>query len=163
VNSGGTGNHWLEVDLLGRAPNTSAIGARIDAWAGNLRVVREVLHNQGEHYGSLFLARQHFGLARTQPLTRWSSLAGPDARVYANLVVDTIFSFEQGAQGVAEPALLHPAGSCSPVRGTSICLPARATAVLDVSGRVCASLSADRHCTPAASGIYFASRRPARG
>ncbi|MEO0049526.1 MAG: CRTAC1 family protein [candidate division WOR-3 bacterium] len=101
--NGGNSNHWLELDLVGNYPNTNAIGARIDAWAGELYLVREVLHNQGMHYGDAFIARQHLGLggaSRVDSLIiRWPDRTSQ--RLY-NLPVDTILQITQSQPGVEE-------------------------------------------------------------
>jgi len=101
--NGGNSNHWLELDLVGNYPNTSAIGARVDVWAGELHLVREVLHNQGMHYGDAFIARQHLGLAGHTTvdslIIRW-----PDRTVqYLHcLPVDTILQISQPQPGIDE-------------------------------------------------------------
>ena len=54
------GNHWLQLDLIGAQSNRSAIGARIEAWAGGQRRIREV--DGGSGYNSQNTLRVHFGL-----------------------------------------------------------------------------------------------------
>jgi len=158
VNSGDTANHWLEVDLVGRAPNTTAIGARLDLYADTLRLVREVLHNQGGHYGSLFVARQHFGLGTHDSIdslvVRW-----PDKSrsVYTGLAVDTILKFEQGPPGVEEPPPLRSTSVKFIGAGIGLRLPGGTTMVFDAAGRVRATLvTGNGEWTPPAAGVYFA-------
>lgn len=63
-NSGGT-NHWLNVKLEGTKSNRSAIGARLEAFAGNWRRVEEV--RAGSGYNSQNNLTVEFGLgARTR-------------------------------------------------------------------------------------------------
>jgi hypothetical protein len=157
VNSGGTGNHWLEVDLVGQTPNTSAIGARLDLYADTLRVVREALHNQGGHYGSLFLARQHFGLGTHDTVDslviRWP---GGTRDVHTELPVDTILSFEQESPGVTEPVLNGMVPARFARAGTEFRFPAGTTAVVDAMGRVRAAIgSGSSSWIPPAAGVYF--------
>ncbi|UCG42797.1 MAG: CRTAC1 family protein [candidate division WOR-3 bacterium] len=101
-NQGGTGNHWLEIDLAATLPNHFGIGARIDAFAGNLRVTREVLHNQGHHYGSMFVARQHLGLGQHRivdsVIVRWPD-GGRD--VFLGLPADTTITLVQSSPGIS--------------------------------------------------------------
>jgi hypothetical protein len=42
-----TGHHWLRLKLVGRAPNTDAIGARLALTAGGVTRVREVRPARG--------------------------------------------------------------------------------------------------------------------
>ncbi|NMC20464.1 MAG: CRTAC1 family protein [Thermogutta sp.] len=53
-------DHWLQVRLDGRASNRSAIGARVDVTAGDLRLADEVRSGRG--YQSDWGRRLHFGL-----------------------------------------------------------------------------------------------------
>jgi len=59
-NDNRSGNHWLNVKLMGTRSNRSAIGARIAVTAGGRRQIREVL--SGSSYISQSDLRQHFGL-----------------------------------------------------------------------------------------------------
>ena len=105
INNAANSNHWLQIDLEGVNSSKEGIGARINLFAGNLRVVREVLHNGGHGYGSPFVARQHFGLG-TNPLIdsltiRWSSQIN---EVYYNVPVDTIITLREGQGAIKEVA-----------------------------------------------------------
>lgn len=53
-------NHWLQVLLEGRSTNRSAIGARVEIVAGDLRIADEVRSGRG--YQSDWGRRLHFGL-----------------------------------------------------------------------------------------------------
>jgi len=55
--------HWLQLDFEGRESNRSAIGTRVWAYSGDLMVMREAVPSNGNGYGSMFIARQHLGLA----------------------------------------------------------------------------------------------------
>lgn len=69
---------WLQVDLLGKAGNTAAVGARVELEAGGRRQVREI--RTGTSYLSQSALTLHFGLgtaAQADRLTiRW-----PDGKV----------------------------------------------------------------------------------
>ena len=60
-NTSGDSNNWLVVDLDGKAPNTDAIGARVYASIGDLKMMREV--NAGNGFAGGSMLRQHFGLS----------------------------------------------------------------------------------------------------
>lgn len=156
VNSG-NGNHWFELDLVGLGPNTSAIGARVDLFASGLQVTREVLHNQGMHYGNAFLARQHFGLGANTMVdslvVRWSN---QDRHVYRGIRADTIVRIAQAPHGVAEGQPAPVPGATIVGRGAELELGPGAWTVVDVLGRACwrgqAHLAAWR---PVSAGVYF--------
>jgi hypothetical protein len=70
-----TGNHWLELDLVGVPPNRDAIGATVRLTAGGRLQVRE--QGNGMHRFAQDSARVHFGLGRAMVveslLVRWPS------------------------------------------------------------------------------------------
>ena len=72
-NESGEGHGWLQVELVGTQSNRDAVGARVTARAGGLRLTREV--TLGDGYGSQSALRLHFGLGgarRVDELTvRW--------------------------------------------------------------------------------------------
>jgi len=150
-NSADNGNHWLEVDLVGTRSNRSGIGARIDAFAGNWRAVREVFHNGGNGYGSPFVARQHFGLGQHAVLDSLV-IAWPSGTrdVYRNLPADRFVRSTEGSLDlVSRPALrvprsgsrllaqLTPAGVLLTLSGVA---SAPACTVVDRLGRVVAEV-----------------------
>ncbi|MEE8585717.1 MAG: ASPIC/UnbV domain-containing protein, partial [Acidobacteriota bacterium] len=59
--NGGSGNHWLQVDLRGVTSNRFAIGAQLILRAGTLIAYREVKGSEG--FGSTDPFRVSFGLA----------------------------------------------------------------------------------------------------
>jgi hypothetical protein len=59
-NEGGTGNHWITLQLKGTRSNRDAIGARVEIQAGGKTQVREV--QSGGSYLSHNDMRLHFGL-----------------------------------------------------------------------------------------------------
>jgi len=76
MNSGGNGNHWLWLDLVGRKSNRDAIGARVKLTTASGRV----LHNHVSPSGGFLSSsdkRLHFGLGRESVLKlieiRWPS------------------------------------------------------------------------------------------
>jgi hypothetical protein len=74
-NENRSGNHWLNVKLVGTRSNRSAIGARVAVTAGGHRQIREVL--SGSSYISQSDLRQHFGLGQARRVdqieVRWPS------------------------------------------------------------------------------------------
>jgi len=74
-NENRSGNHWLNVKLVGTRSNRSALGARVVVTAGGQRQIREVL--SGSSYISQSDLRQHFGLGPTRKVdqveVRWPS------------------------------------------------------------------------------------------
>ena len=74
-NENHSGNHWLNVKLVGTRSNRSAIGARVMVTSGGQRQIREVL--SGSSYLSQSDLRQHFGLGPTRKVdqveVRWPS------------------------------------------------------------------------------------------
>ncbi len=56
-----TDNHWLEIELHGRASNRDGVGARVTVIAGDSAWVAEV--HSGRGYQSHFGSRLHFGLS----------------------------------------------------------------------------------------------------
>ncbi|MEO0070780.1 MAG: CRTAC1 family protein [candidate division WOR-3 bacterium] len=161
VNSGNS-NHWLELDLKGDYPNTSAIGARIDVWADSLRVTREVLHNQGGHYGSLFVPRQHFGLGQHSAIDsvviRW-----PDgSRTVTQVPIDTIITIFQSPPGVQEKSQgMKPKNGRMVIKGQDIELSISGSCaiIVDGLGRIQKRLLPERNgqasWCPKKSGVYF--------
>ena len=72
-NEAGEGEGWLQVELVGTQSNRDAVGARVTARVGALRLTREVV--LGDGYASQSMLRLHFGLGearRVDELTvRW--------------------------------------------------------------------------------------------
>ena len=84
--------HWLQIELEGRSPNPSAIGALITVRAGETRRIRPV--RSGTSYLSQDDLRQHFGLGNTpkvdEIIVRWSdgsTTTVQDVAVDQNLVI----------------------------------------------------------------------------
>ncbi|NUO82052.1 ASPIC/UnbV domain-containing protein, partial [candidate division KSB1 bacterium] len=101
----GNANHWLNVKLEGTRSNRSAIGARLEAFAGEWRRVEEV--RAGSGYNSQSSLTVEFGLgARAQVdslLIFWPS--GREEK-YVNLAADQILKIREGygiITGVAQP------------------------------------------------------------
>jgi hypothetical protein len=67
-NENRSGNHWLNVKLLGTRSNRSAIGARVSVTAGGRQQIREVM--SGSSYISQSDLRQHFGLGQVHKIDR---------------------------------------------------------------------------------------------
>jgi len=109
-NSGGNGNHWVEVALTGTRSNRSGIGARIDVFCGSWRAVRECFHNGGHGYGSPFVPLQHIGLG---PYAVMDSLviSWPSGTrdVYRNQAGDRVMHCTEGVLAVEDRPAAQPA------------------------------------------------------
>ena len=163
MNSGGNGNHWLQVDVASPDRNRSAIGTRLDAWAGELQVTREVLHNEGHHYGSTFIPRQHFGLG-SHTLIDSLVIRWPDGNrdVMQDVGVDTILRIVK-APGIAEkPGSRIETGRLE-IRTNGyeveVRLGNRNATVIDAAGRVRGHLRPDAEglarWQAGSGGVYF--------
>ena len=78
LSSGGNGNHWLWLELVGRASNRDAIGARVKLTTASGRV----LHNHVAVSGGFLSSsdkRLHFGLG-TEPLIQSLEIRWPSGR-----------------------------------------------------------------------------------
>ena len=78
LSSGGNGNHWLWLELVGRASNRDAIGARVKLTTAGGRV----LHNHVAVSGGFLSSsdkRLHFGLG-TEPLIQSLEIRWPSGR-----------------------------------------------------------------------------------
>jgi hypothetical protein len=78
LSSGGNGNHWLWLELVGRASNRDAIGARVKLTTASGRV----LHNHVAVSGGFLSSsdkRLHFGLG-TEPLVQSLEIRWPSGR-----------------------------------------------------------------------------------
>jgi hypothetical protein len=94
-NSGGNGNHFVNVKLVGRKSNRDAMGARIRVAAGGLRQIREVAG--GGSYLSQSDLRAHFGLGKA---TRIDSIEvvwpSGQKQVFRDLEADKFYRIEEG-------------------------------------------------------------------
>ena len=94
-NEGGTGNHWLEVLLIGTKSNRDGIGSKLKLTAGDL--VRMDQAKGGTSYMSASDPRIHFGLGRH---TKIDSLviSWPSGQTdkLTNVPVDTIVAVKEG-------------------------------------------------------------------
>lgn len=87
------GNHWIEVKLVGRASNRSALGARVTARYGGKTQVRE-LCGSGSFYSANDL-RLHFGLGKSSEAAltiRWPKGKVQQVELKA---VDRVISIEE--------------------------------------------------------------------
>ena len=90
LNSGGNGNHWLWLDLVGTRRNRDAIGARVKLTTASGRV----LHNHvttSVGFMSSSDRRLHFGLGR-ETAVKSLEIRWPNGRVQAleNVPVDRV-------------------------------------------------------------------------
>ena len=89
-----SGNHWLEIKLIGKKSNRDAIGARITLWAGGRKRVDQV--RGGSSYLSSSDLRVFFGLGRTAKAER-IEMRWPSGTVQfiENPPVDSIITIEE--------------------------------------------------------------------
>jgi hypothetical protein len=91
-----TGNHWLRVRLVGRPPNTSAIGARLELTTKGITRYRRVMPSRG--YLSQVELPVTFGLGQADKVERLR-IVWPDGseQVLVPDALDTTLVLEQGA------------------------------------------------------------------
>jgi hypothetical protein len=100
-NEGGTGNHWLRLDLEGdgKKTNRSAIGARVTLTADGKTQKREVTSARGYLSQSEFTLT--FGLGKATKVDRveirWPGPHG-QTQVFADLAVDRLYRLTQGGK-----------------------------------------------------------------
>ncbi len=87
-------NHWLQIQLKGKPPNTDAIGARLYVTAGGKTLMSEV--NAGNGFGGGSMNRQHFGLGAST-IVEELRIRWPDGEIhsYKNMGVDTLVHLHQ--------------------------------------------------------------------
>ena len=101
-NEGGTGNHWLEVLLIGTRSNRDGIGSTLKLTAGDL--VRVDQAKGGTSYMSASDPRIHFGLGKHTKIDslviKWPS--GQTDKL-TNVPIDTIIAVKEGTGIVPHP------------------------------------------------------------
>lgn len=128
LKNSGSGKHWIMLDMVGSAPNYSALGARIIASSGGDDQVR--YQNGGFHRFSQNDNRIHFGLGNDTQVDleiRWPNGA---VETYSNVAADRIYTVTQGGSMQvrnAGPATSFP----TPVSGDDCGAP-RYVRALDV-------------------------------
>ena len=107
-NSGGNGNHFLNIKLVGHKSNRDAMGARIRVFAGGLSQIREVAG--GGSYLSQSDLRAHFGFGRA---TRVESIEvswpSGQKQTFHDLNVDKFYTIEEGRDQIAPQRFLRRA------------------------------------------------------
>ena len=107
-NSGGNGNHFLNIKLVGHKSNRDAMGARIRVFAGGLSQIREVAG--GGSYLSQSDLRAHFGLgkaARVESVeVSWPS---GQKQTFRGLDVDKFYTIEEGRDQIGPQRFLRRA------------------------------------------------------
>jgi hypothetical protein len=100
----GTGNHWLEVKLIGVTSNTAAIGARVKIFAGDQVLMRDISTSSGYSAGNPLVA--HFGLgAATQ--AAYLKVEWPSGKVQWLTAVgaDQIITIREAEKPLPPPAV----------------------------------------------------------
>lgn len=107
-NSGGNGNRFLNIKLVGHKSNRDAMGARIRVFAGGLSQIREVAG--GGSYLSQSDLRAHFGLGKA---TRVESIEvswpSGQKQTFRDLDVDKFYTIEEGRDQIAPQRFLRRA------------------------------------------------------
>ena len=94
-NSGGTGNHFLNIKLVGTKSNRDATGARIKLRAGAIAQIREV--SAGGSYFSHSDLRAHFGLGQNKTIESVEILWPSGRRqLFNNVAADKFYLVEEG-------------------------------------------------------------------
>jgi hypothetical protein len=99
-NSGGNGNHFVNIKLVGTKSNRDAIGARVQIQAGGAARMAEV--RGGGSYLSQSDLRLHFGLGAAQQISRLE-IAWPSGvrQAFSNLQADKFYLIQEGRDEVA--------------------------------------------------------------
>ncbi len=97
-NGGGTGNHFLNLKLVGTQSNRDAMGARLTLTAGGVTQTREIAG--GGSYLSQSDLRAHFGLGSESRVEKLE-IAWPSGRkqVFGNLKADRFLIIKEGGDG----------------------------------------------------------------
>jgi enediyne biosynthesis protein E4 len=107
-NSGGNGNHFLNIKLVGHKSNRDAMGARIRVFAGGLSQIREVAG--GGSYLSQSDLRARFGLRKA---TRVESIEvswpSGQKQTFRDLDVDKFYTIEEGRDQIGPQRFLRRA------------------------------------------------------
>jgi hypothetical protein len=111
-NASGNGNHWIQLDLIGRGSIREAVGARVYAIANGVTQMR--VQNGAYHRWAQDMKRSHFGLGSATSVdlrVEWPSGA---VETFAGVPVDRLYRLTEGA-GLAEVTLgLAVVYSCGP-------------------------------------------------
>lgn len=93
-NDQATGHHWLRVRLVGRPPNTDALGASLELTAGGVTRIRE--HVSARGYLSAVEPTVTFGLGTAEQVDRLR-ITWPDGRIQTLMPdrVDTTLTVEE--------------------------------------------------------------------
>ena len=108
--SEGDGNHWLQLDLRGRAGNTFAVGTKATVVAGDQRFYLEYMPMRG--FESSMQYRLHFGLGQIDYVDR-VELEWPDGQksVIVSPAVDQLLTVRQDQQLTGESGAPTPVAS----------------------------------------------------
>jgi hypothetical protein len=91
-----TSNHWLQLQLTGDKSNRDAVGARVQARAGERTLTTFV--NGGNGFASQSTRRLHLGLGQATRIDQLE-VTWPSGRkqVFDNVAVDRILRLKEGA------------------------------------------------------------------
>jgi enediyne biosynthesis protein E4 len=96
-NSGGNGNHFLNLKLVGVKSNRDAMGARVRVVTGGISQIREIAG--GGSYLSQSDLRAHFGLGKaTRADTVELQWPSGQHQVFRNVDADKFYRIEEGRE-----------------------------------------------------------------
>ena len=114
-NSGGNGNHFVNLKLVGTKSNRDAIGARVRLQAGALSQLREI--QSGGSYLSQSDLRATFGLGKATRADR-VEVSWPSGvhQVFKNVDADRFYRIEEGSDQLSPQKFVRksPAGATKP-------------------------------------------------
>ena len=103
-NSGGNGNHFVSLRLVGTKSNRDAMGARVKLTAGGITQIREIAG--GGSYLSQSDLRAHFGLGASTKIERleisWPSGA---QQTFRDVAADRFYIIQEGKEELAQQAI----------------------------------------------------------
>ena len=108
----GNGNHWVQVDLVGRNSDRDAVGARIYATAGGKQQLR--VQNGAYHRWSQDLKRAHFGLGGATLVDLRIEWPSGSVQTFNDVAVDRLYEITEGGGIVRIQPGVAPAYQCGP-------------------------------------------------
>ena len=108
----GTGNHWIQLDLVGTRSDRDAVGARVYATANGVTQLR--IQNGAYHRWAQDARRSHFGLAGATAVDlriEWPSGA---VQSFTNVAADKLYRITEGAAPVPIAVGASLAYQCGP-------------------------------------------------
>lgn len=118
----GNGNHWLQMKLVGTAPDFDALGAKVIVSAGGVNQVQ--LQDGGNHRSSQDFQRMHFGLAANTSADIEVTWPNGSTETFNNVTADQIYRIVQN-QGISVATSVSVGEVAPPQAGDDCGTPAR--------------------------------------